>query len=115
MKSLAYVGIGSNLAHPRRRIARALIDAAKLPRSRLVAASPNYVSAPVDASGPQPDYVNAVFALRTALSPANLLRNLRIIESRQVVHRWSIAAATPHGHSTWICYYLIDAVRGSRA
>ncbi len=98
MKSLAYVGIGSNLAHPRRRIARALIDAAKLPRSRLVAASPNYVSAPVDANGAQPDYVNAVFALRTALSPANLLRNLRIIESRHgrpsVEHRSRNAART---------------------
>ena len=33
---------------------------ARLPRSRLVAASRNYVSAPLDCTEPQPDYVNAV-------------------------------------------------------
>lgn len=82
MKSLAYVGIGSNLAHPRRRIERALADLARMPRSRVVRTSPNYISAPVEGTGAQPDYVNAVIALRTALSPANLLRNLRAIESR---------------------------------
>jgi|SRR5208283_462863 len=83
MSSFAYVGLGSNLGHPRRRLARALTELARLPRSRLVAASPNYVSAPVGTSEPQPDYVNAVAALRTALAPGAVLHHLHAIEHRQ--------------------------------
>src|SRR5208282_955890 len=75
MNSFAYVGLGSNLGHPRRRLARALTELARLPRSALVAASPNYVSAPVGTSEPQPDYVNAVAALRTALAPGAVLHH----------------------------------------
>ncbi len=82
MRHVAFVGLGSNLGHPRRRLARALAQLARLPRSRLVAASRNYVSAPVDSSEPQPDYVNAVAKLRTALSPSALLGRMRAIERR---------------------------------
>jgi 2-amino-4-hydroxy-6-hydroxymethyldihydropteridine diphosphokinase len=67
MTRFAYVGLGSNLGHPRRRLARALTELARLPRSELVAASRNYLTAPVGAAEPQPDYINAVAALRTAL------------------------------------------------
>ncbi len=80
--SFAYVGLGSNLGHPRRRLARALTELARLPRSALVAASRNYLTAPVGVSEPQPDYVNAVAALRTALAPGAMLRHLRAIEHR---------------------------------
>lgn len=80
--SLAYVGLGSNLGHPRRRLARALRALARLPRSRLVAASGNYVSAPIGAAEPQPDYINAVAILSTALGPGALLRQLRRLERR---------------------------------
>ena len=82
MTSFAYVGLGSNLGHPRRRLARALTELARLPRSALVAASRNYLTAPVDASEPQPDYVNAVAAVRTALAPGAMLHHLRAIEHR---------------------------------
>lgn len=82
MTSYAYVGLGSNLSHPRRRLARALTALARLPRSRLVAASGNYVTAPVGTSEAQPDYVNAVAALRTALAPGDVLRQLLAIEHR---------------------------------
>jgi 2-amino-4-hydroxy-6-hydroxymethyldihydropteridine diphosphokinase len=82
MASVAYIGLGSNLGHPRRRLARALTELARLPRSHLVAASGNYLTAPVGASEPQPDYVNAVVALRTALAPGVVLRHLRAIERR---------------------------------
>jgi 2-amino-4-hydroxy-6-hydroxymethyldihydropteridine diphosphokinase len=78
----AYVGLGSNLGHPRRRLARALCALSRLPRTRLIAASGNYVSAPVGVDGPQPDYVNAAAHLRTALGPGALLRRLRAIEHR---------------------------------
>jgi 2-amino-4-hydroxy-6-hydroxymethyldihydropteridine diphosphokinase len=79
---LAYIGVGSNLDHPHRHVAQALTDLARLPRSRLIAASPNYVSAPVGCSVPQPDYVNAVAALRTTLAPRPLLRRMHAIERR---------------------------------
>ncbi|HUH94126.1 MAG TPA: 2-amino-4-hydroxy-6-hydroxymethyldihydropteridine diphosphokinase [Casimicrobiaceae bacterium] len=78
----AYVALGSNLGHPRRRIARALAALSRLPRTRLLAASGNYVSAPIGAGEPQPDYVNAVASLATALGPAALLRQLQAIEHR---------------------------------
>lgn len=80
--SLAFVGIGSNLAHPRRQVARALAELARLPRTRVAAASPNYVSAPLGASDPQPEYVNAVAALVTSLPPSALLSRMRAIEFR---------------------------------
>lgn len=82
MTSYAYVGLGSNLCHPRRRLARALTDLARLPRSQLIAASGNYVTAPLETTEAQPDYVNAVAALRTALAPRELLRQLLAIERR---------------------------------
>jgi 2-amino-4-hydroxy-6-hydroxymethyldihydropteridine diphosphokinase len=83
VRDIAFVGLGSNLGHPRRRLARALAALARLPRSRLVAASGNYVSAPMDCTEPQPDYVNAVAEIRTALTPSALLSRMRAIERRQ--------------------------------
>jgi len=77
------VGLGSNLAHPRRQLARATGAIARLPGTRLLRVSRNYVSAPIGASIPQPDYVNAVIALRTTLAPRALLRWLHVIERRQ--------------------------------
>jgi 2-amino-4-hydroxy-6-hydroxymethyldihydropteridine diphosphokinase len=81
--TLAFVGLGSNLAHPRRRIARALRGLAALPRTHLAAVSPNYVSAPVGTSIPQPDYVNAVALLDTRLRARDLLARLFAIERSQ--------------------------------
>ena len=78
----AYVGLGSNLEHPRRQLARALAELERLPRTRLLAASHNYLSAPLGCKEPQPDYVNAVAVLRTALSPRALLARLRALERR---------------------------------
>jgi len=81
--AVAFLGLGSNLAHPRRQLALALKRIAKLPRTRVVAISRNFVSAPIGVEGPQPDYVNAVAALSTALSPRALLAQLLKIERRQ--------------------------------
>ncbi|MEO8675053.1 MAG: 2-amino-4-hydroxy-6-hydroxymethyldihydropteridine diphosphokinase [Casimicrobiaceae bacterium] len=78
-----YVGLGSNLRHPRRQLARAVRALAGLPRTRVVGVSGNYVSDPLDCPGPQPDFVNAVAALETALPPLALLAQLRAIERRQ--------------------------------
>jgi 2-amino-4-hydroxy-6-hydroxymethyldihydropteridine diphosphokinase len=82
MVATAYIGLGSNLQHPRRQLARALADLGRLPRTRLAAASHYYLSAPVGCVQPQPDYVNAVAALSTALAPRALLARLRAIERR---------------------------------
>jgi 2-amino-4-hydroxy-6-hydroxymethyldihydropteridine diphosphokinase len=75
--------MGSNLAHPRRQLARAAVAIARLPRMRVIAISPNYASAPLGTETPQPDYVNAVVAVRTALGPRALLSALHAIERRQ--------------------------------
>jgi 2-amino-4-hydroxy-6-hydroxymethyldihydropteridine diphosphokinase len=82
MASLAYIGLGSNLGHPRRRLAHAMWALARLPRTRLVAASGNYVSAPIGTTESQPDYVNAVALLKTALGPGAMLLQLRAVERR---------------------------------
>lgn len=81
--TLAYLGLGSNLAHPRRQLARAVRAIARIPRMRVVAVSPNYATAPVGSDAPQPDYVNAVVAVRTTLGPRALLAALQSIERRQ--------------------------------
>lgn len=80
--TLAYVGLGSNLDHPRRQVARAVRELRRLPRTRLVAVSPSYVTAPQGSLAPQPDYVNAVAALTTSLAPRALLARLHAIERR---------------------------------
>jgi 2-amino-4-hydroxy-6-hydroxymethyldihydropteridine diphosphokinase len=81
-RAIAYVGLGSNLAHPRRQLARALARLARIPLTRIVAVSRNFESAPIGAAEPQPDYVNAVALLSTSLSPRALLARLLAIERR---------------------------------
>ena len=81
--SRVFIGMGSNLAHPRRQIARATRALARIPATRLVAVSCNYVSAPVGAAAPQPDYVNAVAEVATSLSPRALLQQMMLVERRQ--------------------------------
>ncbi|MDM7323136.1 MAG: 2-amino-4-hydroxy-6-hydroxymethyldihydropteridine diphosphokinase [Gammaproteobacteria bacterium] len=87
---LAYIGLGSNLNDPARQIRRALGVIATLPDSRLLAASRLYRSPPM---GPldQPEYINAVAALETALAPRDLLHALQAIErdfGRVRLRRW---------------------------
>jgi len=82
-RALAFVGMGSNLVHPRRQLARAARRLARLPRTTLVALSRNFASAPLGARDAQPDYVNAVAMLRTALPPRALLARLNGLERRQ--------------------------------
>lgn len=79
----AYVGLGSNLDHPRRQLAVALHRLARLPGTRLLAVSPHYRTAPLGASEPQPEYVNAVALVATRLGPRALLARLHGLERRQ--------------------------------
>lgn len=79
----AYVGIGSNLDDPPSQVRRAFQALAVLPASRCVARSPLYRTGPVGGPPGQPDYLNAVAALDTALDPDALLTALQEIESAQ--------------------------------
>ena len=80
--TLAYVGIGSNLDGPIARVSRAFEELAQLPRTRLVSRSSLYRSAPQGFTG-QPEFVNAVAALESSLSPEEMLKELQKIEARQ--------------------------------
>ncbi|PKM43427.1 MAG: 2-amino-4-hydroxy-6-hydroxymethyldihydropteridine diphosphokinase [Gammaproteobacteria bacterium HGW-Gammaproteobacteria-1] len=78
----AYIGLGSNLDDPAQQLRRALEALAQLPQTRLAGCSRFYRSAPL---GPQdqPDYINAVAALDTALEAEALLDALQAIEAAQ--------------------------------
>ena len=78
----AYIGLGSNLAHPRRQLAKAAVRLATTPGVRVLAVSPHYRTAPLG-GGPQPDYVNAVVRIETTLAPRALLARMHAIERRQ--------------------------------
>ena len=58
-----YIGIGSNLADPIAQVRQAVQSLDTLPRTRCIACSPLYRSKPLGPAG-QPDYLNAVAALR---------------------------------------------------
>ena len=76
-----FVGLGANLGDAAATLKHALVALARLPRTRCVAVSSFYRSAPVDAAGP--DFINAVAELRTALEPAALLQAMQQIEQGQ--------------------------------
>jgi 2-amino-4-hydroxy-6-hydroxymethyldihydropteridine diphosphokinase len=77
----AFVGLGANLGEPQAQVHRAIAALGELPRTRLVRASSLYRSAPVGV-GDQPDFVNAVAELDTALSARELLDELLAVEQR---------------------------------
>jgi 2-amino-4-hydroxy-6-hydroxymethyldihydropteridine diphosphokinase len=76
----AYVALGSNLDDPVSQVRAAMADLGGLPGTRCVRCSRLYRSAPVGPPG-QPDYVNAVAALDTTLSPGTLLGRMQGIEA----------------------------------
>jgi 2-amino-4-hydroxy-6-hydroxymethyldihydropteridine diphosphokinase len=84
--TIAYIGLGSNLAEPQSQVESALRELSSLPASRLVARSSLYRSAPVG-YGAQPDFINAVAALDTALGAPELLRELQALEGRHARER----------------------------
>lgn len=81
MAHIAFVGLGSNLEDPRRQLLRAFDELGALPDTRLVARSSLYRSAPMGYSD-QPDFVNSVAKITTALTPQALLQALLQIEHR---------------------------------
>ncbi len=79
--TLAYIGIGSNLERPQVHVKRAMDELGELPQSTVAARSSLYRSAPIGYAS-QPDFINAVAALDTALAPRRLLQELERIEAR---------------------------------
>jgi 2-amino-4-hydroxy-6-hydroxymethyldihydropteridine diphosphokinase len=78
---VAYIGLGSNQDHPVRQVRKAIEELAGLPSTRLLTSSPLYKSAPLGPAD-QPDYINAVTALETGLTPSALLNALQALEGR---------------------------------
>jgi 2-amino-4-hydroxy-6-hydroxymethyldihydropteridine diphosphokinase len=79
--TIAYVGLGSNLAEPRQQVEAALNMLSSLPRTTLLARSRLYATEPWGQRD-QPGFVNAVAALDTQLSARELLDSLLAIERR---------------------------------
>lgn len=78
---LAYVALGANLADPVAQLRAAITALIDVSESSLLRVSSLYRTAPVGIHG-QPDFINAVAAIQTRLSPHALLAALFEIEAR---------------------------------
>lgn len=72
MRHQAYLALGSNLDDPAAQVSSAMIALGTLPQTRVLHRSSLYRSAPVGYLE-QPDFVNAVVQVETALPPHALL------------------------------------------
>ncbi len=81
-----YIGLGSNLEDhgdpPQTQLDRAIESISQHPDIHLKAVSPRYQTKAIG-PGNQPDYINAVARINTALSPLDLLDCLQQIEHQQ--------------------------------
>jgi 2-amino-4-hydroxy-6-hydroxymethyldihydropteridine diphosphokinase len=75
----AYVALGSNLGDSRQHLLDAIEALAALPQTAVTARSRIYRTPPWGVTD-QPDFLNAVVALETALPPHDLLDALLVIE-----------------------------------
>ena len=76
----AFIGVGSNLNHPKERCAEAMKRVGNAEGVQVIGRSRWYATAPV---GPvdQQDFVNGVLRAETRLDPADLLGTLKAIEA----------------------------------
>lgn len=79
MKHSAFIGLGSNLANPAAQVLQAMQAIGELPDTRVLARSSLYRSAPIGYLD-QPDFINAVVKIETALAPLVLLEALLALE-----------------------------------
>ncbi|WP_114326270.1 2-amino-4-hydroxy-6-hydroxymethyldihydropteridine diphosphokinase [Candidatus Colwellia aromaticivorans] len=79
--TIAYIGLGSNLSEPVKQVQAAIDEIKTLAQSHVINVSSLYLSKPM---GPQDqdDYINAVLALETKLTPLELLDALQSIENK---------------------------------
>ena len=78
-EEVVFIALGSNLNDPREQVTSALSSIGKLPQTQIKAVSRWYQSRAVG-PGQQPDYINGVAKIITALPPINLLLALQNIE-----------------------------------
>jgi len=76
----AYLGLGSNLGDRAAHLRRAVDALGSTPGIDMLAVSPVYETTPVGGP-PQPDYLNAVVAIDTSLSPRQLLEVAQRLEA----------------------------------
>ncbi len=76
---LVYIGLGSNLENPLQQIKTAINDLQAIAEITIVSVSSLYQSPPMGPAD-QPDYINAVLALKTILNPHQLLDVLQSVE-----------------------------------
>ena len=83
--AISYLALGSNLANPLRQITTAIDELVQLHDLTVLQASSLYQN-PSLISG-QPDYINAVIKISTALTPLELLEKCKFLEqTHQRVH-----------------------------
>jgi 2-amino-4-hydroxy-6-hydroxymethyldihydropteridine diphosphokinase len=75
-----FVALGANLGNPVATVKEAIISLRGLPQTRFISASSLYRTAPLGLKN-QPDFINAVVELVTALSAPELLESLFSIEA----------------------------------
>ncbi len=78
----AYIAVGSNLSDPVEQAQRGIEALHTIPNTKVISVSSLYSSTPM---GPQdqPDYINAVVAVTTELTPLQLLDRTQAIELEQ--------------------------------
>jgi 2-amino-4-hydroxy-6-hydroxymethyldihydropteridine diphosphokinase len=88
----AYVGVGSNLDDPLGQVEAGIAAVGAIDKTLLVLQSSRYRSAPMGGAE-QPDFINAVIALLTRLTPDELLHEIHAIEAARgrdrQAGRWS--------------------------
>ncbi len=90
----AYIALGANLDDPAAQVMAGFAALAALPQTRLIAHSSLYRTAPVGYAD-QPDFINAVAAVETGLTPRELLDQLLATElSRGRVRKFANAPRT---------------------
>lgn len=78
----AVLGLGTNLGDRERNLAEAIGALESLPRTRILAMSNLYETAPFDVVSQQGDYLNCCVALETRLTPEELLDKCLAIEEK---------------------------------
>jgi len=89
-EALVYLSLGSNQGNSRRLLEEAVRALGDLPQTRVIARSGLYRTAPVGYVD-QPDFLNQVIALRTTLTPHDLLdatQDLERAAGRERSLRW---------------------------
>lgn len=91
MMSVAYLSIGSNLGDRIKYITRALVALSKLPKTKITRVSSFYETEPYGKKE-QPWFINIVVEVHTELTPFELFKRCKSIESRlgrQPRERWA--------------------------